>query len=305
MSEDMNVLLVGATGFLGIHICNLLLKEGYNIVGITHRKQHKDNLIPGVKYITMDISKEQEFSKLKDYNLDTIIHTAAYVNFEDKKDDLERCFNVNVRGTLNLLEYATENEIKHFVYSSSVSVYLEGTNKTFTEEDACSPSSYYGMSKLIGELLCKKYQKEQGINCCIFRYGGMYGYRANHKIPIIKFLENILKKEIITLFNENSRRNYLYVKDAAFANLFSITNKLRGTYNVVSDEYLKIVEMVKIITDIFKEYMPRVQYSNDKTKNDIVYDVAKLKNIYKGFPKYSFRESIYDIKSEIERYFKC
>jgi len=282
---------------LGNRIRNLLLNNGHSLVGITHSKQHKNNPESGITYIQIDISKKEEFDKLNGHTFDAIIHTAAYISFENNKESLKKCFDTNILGTLNMLNYARNKDIRHFIYSSSVSVYSENINKILTEENDCSPSSYYSISKLMGEFFCREFQE---IDCCIFRYGGMYGNGGNHGVSIMEFLKRILEKRKIILFNKNSSRNYLYVKDAALANLFSIENNLIGTYNIVSDECLKIIEIVRIMAEAFKDYSPQIEHSHDEAKNDLIYDVSKFKCKCRNFPQYSFKRSIYDMKSEME-----
>jgi len=294
----MRVLVTGAGGFLGKYICDRLKENNHEIVGLLHSKDK--NVDFGVEYIQMDISKKDQFKKkLNNQYFDAVIHNAAYVTFEDNNNNFRKLFNVNVQGTLNVLNYSIQSDVENLVYSSSVSVY-ENKSGLISETTNCLPSSYYGMSKLMGELLCKKYQQDNDLNCSIFRYGGIYGYDARHNISIMNFINNIMKSEEITLFNENSFRNYLYVKDAAFANLFGIENKLEDSYNIVTDETLRILEMVNIITDLFEEYNPKVSYSHDNVENNVIYDVQKFKAICKNFPQYSFEEAIKDIKLRLE-----
>lgn len=293
----MKVLVTGAGGFLGEYLTKLLLTNGHEVLGLVH-SPNKD-IKPEIKYIKFDITSENHYKKLKNHCFDTVIHNAAYVDFNDTLESFDHFINVNVRGTLNILDFCIENGVSNIIYSSSVSVY-ENTIGCLSENHECNPKSFYGMSKLMGELLCQKYQSETDLNCCILRYGGIYGYGARHNISIMNFINSIIDKQEINLFNENSQRNYLYVKDAAFANLFALENHLKGKYNIVSNENLKLLEMVDIISDIFDDYSPKINYSNDNIENNVLYDPKKFINICKEFPKYSFEESINDIKKRID-----
>lgn len=297
----MEVLVTGSGGFLGGYINEFLIENNHEVVGLVHNVNKPVN--SEVTLINVDITEKNELKNIKNYNFDAVIHNAAHVNFNENTKTLKELIDVNVNGTLNVLNFCVENNVKNIFYSSSVSVYEETTG-LISEKNDCNPITFYGMSKLMGELLCKKYQREYNVNCCIFRYGGIYGYGSRHNISIMNFIYNVLNKKEINLFHENSLRNYIYVKDVAFANVFALENELAGLFNIVSDENMKLIEMVDIVCDVFKEYEPRINYSHDNIDNTVLYDSQKFISICKDFPKYSFEDAIKDIKHRIDSFEK-
>lgn len=162
----MKLLVTGATGLLGQHTVKLLRGIMSYEVFTTARSRHYDD-----GTLTIDLSKSEEVSRQLPQGLHCIIHLAAHVPPVEKNAEMETVLSNNTQATMNLLEFAAKNNVKHFIYGSSIAVYGQNpSERPLTEEDIPSPDNFYALSKLSGEILVNAYAVAYGIHIKILRF---------------------------------------------------------------------------------------------------------------------------------------
>lgn len=221
------ILLTGAAGFIGSHTADRLLKMGYKVVGLDELNDYynpewkKDNLNrllqqDNFDFVQADIRDLLALQKIaKENHFDGIVHLAARAGVRPSIAEPLLYEEVNVRGTLNLLEIARQAQINQFVFASSSSVYGNQSKVPFVETDPVNaPISPYAASKKAGEMFCHSYAHLFGINCICLRFFTVYGPNGRPDMAPYIFTEAILRGKSIKKFGTGeSQRDYTYIDD--------------------------------------------------------------------------------------------
>lgn len=226
-----NVLVTGGAGFIGSNIVDLLIGNGYNISVIDNLYTgKKENLNKKARFYRRDIRNRNLKEVFKKEKPEFVIHHAAQVNVRKSMSDPEFDADVNIMGTINLLECCKNFNIEKIVYASSGgAVYGEPQYLPADESHPINPISQYGASKHAVEHYLELYWKNFGIDYVSLRYSNVYGPRQDPfgeggvvAIFIGKFLKNL--KPVI-FGDGNQTRDFVYVGDVANANLVSLIKK--------------------------------------------------------------------------------
>ncbi len=254
--KEKKVLVTGASGFVGSHLCEALLHSGYNVIGMSFGDQHKTVRFRSDKNFQMvecDIRNfDDVFRIFKKYKPDGIFHTAAILPSREKDDDPADFFEVNTLGTLNLLEACRLLDIKKFVYSSSTSMY--GKNPKCLRADEkypVNPSDFYELTKLAGENFCKLYSQTYHIKTVVLRYAGVFGL-GRKQGAVAVFVKNALLNKPLNILGDITW-NMVYVKDVAKANILAF-EKLDALnfeiINIANDREIHIKDLAQKIIKI-------------------------------------------------------
>ncbi len=240
----MKILVTGVAGFIGSHLAQILLERGDKVLGI-------DNFYSGteenIKYLNSCDKNNQftfieadirDFDKInqiiKIYNIDQIYHLAAIVSVQESIENPLLSNEVNVKGTLNILEASRKNDVKRVVFSSSAAVYGDEPTLPKDENSITKPISPYGYEKLMGEYYMKLYNELYDLETVILRYFNVYGSRQNSKSDysgVISIFEESFKnaKSPNIYGNGEQYRDFVYVKDVVKANIKAMnTTTLSG-----------------------------------------------------------------------------
>jgi len=223
----MNILLTGAAGFIGSHLCEKLLADEHRIVGLDNfdefysPRTKRDNLslcLTNDKFslVEGDIrDRECVASVVSGAKIDMIIHLAAKAGVRPSIQNPAVYQDVNINGTMNLLEAAREYAIKKFIFASSSSVYGNNTKVPFSESDNVDyPISPYAATKKAGELICHTYSHLYDIGITCLRFFTVYGPRQRPDLAIHKFSRLIEAGQPIPVFGDGSmRRDFTYIDD--------------------------------------------------------------------------------------------
>lgn len=221
------ILITGAAGFIGSNLVDSLLKDGYAVMGIDsfdpyYDRKVKENNISGAL-----LNREYSFKEgdirdtyfindcFSEFNPGIIIHLAAKAGVRPSLADPKAYYDVNVMGTLNLLEMMKKNNIYKMLFASSSSVYGNNEKVPFSETDNVDfPISPYAATKKAGELLCHTYHHLYNLSIFCLRFFTVYGPRQRPDLAIHKFTKSILKGEQISLYGDGSTsRDYTYIDD--------------------------------------------------------------------------------------------
>lgn len=230
------VLCTGAAGFIGSHICDRLVEDGHEVVGIDNLSTGKlDNLNPHIKFEVSDVEfcipEKDGWGRERDF--DYIFHTAAKARVQPSIEDPVSYHRVNVLGTLNLLEYCKRSGAK-MIFSGSSSIFDDST-LPFYEDTPKNPKSPYALQKHIAEQYIRLYGELYDIDYTILRYFNVFGERqiteGAYAAVVGIFMNQKAEGKPLTIFGDGEkRRDFTYVKDVVEANILGMENS--GTYNV-------------------------------------------------------------------------
>jgi len=219
-----------------------------------------------------------------------VIHLAAIVSVDEAIENPALTYDVNIRGTLILLENARKYEVDRFVFASSTAVYGEPPKIPITEDMPTNPINPYGASKLAAEALVNAYAKTYGLSTISLRYFNVYGSRmktGSYAGVIAKFITAALRGEPLIIYGDgNQIRDFVYVEDVARANVIAIKSKATGSFNVGTGVGTRILELAQKIRSIIKSRSKII--FNEPRPGDIkrsVADIQKTRRVLKWFPK--------------------
>ena len=234
----MKILLTGGAGFIGSHVADLLIKEGHHVIIIDNLSHGgKIHINPAAFFYHLDIrdeSLEEVFAREKP---EVLNHHAAQVSVRDSVTDPIYDLEVNIRGTVHLLELSRKYQVKKVIFASSGgAIYGEQDYFPAEENHSMRPLSPYGVAKLAGESYLYYYQQNFDLPSVILRYANVYGPRQDpfgEAGVIAIFSQGMLdgKQPIINGSGEQTR-DYVYVEDVARINLLASKEDVRGAFNV-------------------------------------------------------------------------
>ncbi len=303
------VLVTGGAGFIGSHLCEALLKRGNNIICVDNFDSYynpkiKEDNIKNIlknrdfKLYKIDILDKQKLSRIfSKHNINKIVHLAARVGVKASFKDPQFYNEINVTGTLNLLELAKKFRINNFIFGSSSSVYGVNNKFPFSENDALNNIiiSPYAISKRNSELYCELYSKLYNLNVTCLRFFTVYGPRNRPDMAIYKFTDKIIKREFIEVYGDgNSERDYTYIDDIINGILLALDKNFG--FEIINLGNSNPVKLNYLISLIEKELCKKAKIkklSDQKGDVPITYaDISKAKKLLLWKPEIKLEEGI-------------
>jgi UDP-glucuronate 4-epimerase len=259
------VLVTGHAGFIGSHLTKKLLKEGYQVIGVDNYNNYynpewkKENV---KEFLTNKNFNEQkldivDYQKLKiifeENEFDLVVHLAARAGIRPSLINPLLYEEVNVKGTLNLLELARKHQVKQFIFGSSSSVYGNQEKVPFAEDDpANQPVSPYAATKKSGEMLCYTYSYLHDIKMTVLRFFTVYGPKGRPDMAPYLFTEKILTGKTITRFGDGSTsRDYTYIDDAVAGIMTAIDKPFKfEIFNLGNNRPVSLNDFIALIEKI-------------------------------------------------------
>ncbi|MCW5906557.1 MAG: GDP-mannose 4,6-dehydratase [Chitinophagales bacterium] len=303
-----NILLTGGAGFIGSHLSEKLLSFGYNLTVIDNfddfypevvKRTNIAGLLENKSYrlIEADIRDKTVYTRLSTTKFDAIIHLAAKAGVRPSIQQPELYEDVNMNGTLNLLEFARKNSIKHFVFTSSSSVYGVNPNVPWKEDlNLYQVISPYAATKLSGEHIGHVYSHLYGIRFIALRLFTVFGPRQRPDLAIHKFAKQIVNDEEITLFGDGSTsRDYTFVADIVdgYTAALNYTQSNFEVFNLGNSNTVTLLEMVEGLEKVFgktarKKFMEEQPGDVPRTFADI----SKASQLLSYNPKTNFLKGL-------------
>ena len=258
----MNFFITGGAGFIGSHLIKALLEKNHHIVCFDDFNDYyspvtKRNNIQGYvnnsnfKLIEGDIrdSALLENIFLKN-NFDCMVHLAARAGVRPSIYYPRLYADVNILGTLNVLECAKKYKVKKFIFASSSSVYGNNKKVPFLEIDPVDfPISPYAATKRAGELLCYNYHHLYGISIACLRFFTVYGPRQRPEMAIHSFIRSIARDETIIMYGDGlTSRDYTYVDDIVSGIFLSIEKEFGfEIFNLGNSYPVSLIDLIRMI----------------------------------------------------------
>jgi len=254
--------VTGAAGFIGSHVAEALLSRGDRVFGLDNfdpfydRALKEENLSalrgrPGFSFAEGDIRDAGALARWgEDVLPDAVIHLAAKAGVRPSVADPAGYADVNVHGTIRVLEWARERRVPRVLFASSSSVYGGNTKVPFSEDDFVDhPVSPYAATKKAGELLCHTYCHLYGMNIAALRFFTVYGPRQRPEMAIRKFTRSIFEGAAIDLYGDgSSRRDYTYIDDIV-SGVLGALDAPRGyrVYNLGESATIPLSDLVTLL----------------------------------------------------------
>ena len=256
--KGATVLVTGATGFIGSHFVEYTSSLEHEILVIDNfLTGKKSNLILAERNCKINIINEdiRNLNKIKSFfkDADVVVHFAAMTGVIESLEKPIEFSDVNIMGTLNLLEICREFNIPKFVFASTGAVY-GNQSPPFKEDMLPSPISPYAASKIAGENYCNAYNETFDLSCSILRFTNVFGPRKSfgpYANVIPKFVRAGLKSEPITIFGDGDQeRDFVFVKDIAKACFLAASNKNSGVFNIATGINTSVNNLIKKIEKV-------------------------------------------------------
>ncbi|RLE63490.1 MAG: nucleoside-diphosphate sugar epimerase [Thermoprotei archaeon] len=293
------IVVTGGAGFIGYHTVKRLIKEGLDVSVI-------DNLHSAIaleelkKYeIKLNVVDIRDLDKLKTLMKDTeaVLHLAALIDVEESLRNPYLYHQVNVCGTVNILEIARTYDIDKIILASSAAVYGEPSKIPISENSPLRPISPYGLSKVIAERYCKMYHELYGLNVLILRYFNVYGeYQSSEYAGVItKFIERILERKPPVIYGDGRQtRDFVYVNDVVSANLLALKSTIDfGIFNIGTGRAISINELASMLIEMVGLKLKPVYLP--PRPGDIphsVADISHAREVLKYHPRTSLRDGL-------------
>lgn len=304
----MVVIVTGAAGFIGSNLVEKLLQDNHFVIGLDNFEDFYDpkikrkniqkasgnkNFILAVGDIRNKLFLEKIFISHK---IDLVVHLAAKVGVRPSIQSPELYYDINLMGTLTLLEVMKKANVKKIVYASSSSVYGNNKKVPFSEEDSVdNPISPYAATKKAGELLCHTYHHLYDFDIFCLRFFTVYGPRQRPDLAIDKFTRLIMEGKSIPFYGDGStERDYTYIDDIIDGINKAIKN-LKGyeIFNLGESKTITLSKMVSTLENALgkKAILERLPFQPGDV-NRTYADITKAK-IKLGYnPKFTFEDGI-------------
>lgn len=247
------VLVTGGAGFIGANLVRLLLEESHRVRVLDNfsagRKEYLDGL--DLEIAEGDILDKEMVAQAV-AGMDSVVHLAAQTGVPGSLADPQRDCEVNVIGTLNVLEGCRHAGVDRFVFASS-NAPLGRQPPPATEDKAPLPISPYGASKLAGEAYCLAYHGSWGLGTVVLRFGNVYGPYSAHKDSVVaRFFKDILDGGQITIDGDGGQtRDFIYVSNLCRAILLALGGNVCGeVFQVATGVETSIIELAEIVRGV-------------------------------------------------------
>lgn len=304
----MEYLVTGCAGFIGSHVVDRLLGMGKKVMGVDNfdsfydpniKKRNIEHNLKNVNFnlYSADIREKDDMEKIfKDNNIEIIIHLAARAGVRPSIQNPLLYEDVNIKGTINILELSKEFGINNFIFGSSSSVYGVNEKIPFNEKDTVEKAiSPYAASKRACEIFCYTYHHLYGIPVTCLRFFTVYGPRQRPEMAIHKFTRLIDNGKEIEMYGDGtSRRDYTYISDIVDGIIATLDKKFG--YEVINLGDSRTVELQYLIK-LIGEYLGKkaiIKHIPDQPGDvPITYaDVSKAKKLLGYNPEVSIEKGI-------------
>jgi UDP-glucuronate 4-epimerase len=291
----MKVLITGAAGFIGSHLSERLLDDGLMVVGLDnfddfYNPQIKRQNIRGClknknfKLIEADIRDSAAVDKTVGGGIEIIVHLAAKAGVRPSIEKPLLYADVNINGTMVLLEAAKKHKVNKFIFGSSSSVYGNNKKVPFSERDSVDfPISPYAATKKAGELICHTYHHLYGISITPLRFFTVYGPRQRPDLAIHKFAKLIEQGKPIPVYGDGAMmRDFTYIDDIIDGTVAAM-NKCTGfsIYNLGKSRPISVNDLIAEIEKALgkkavKQYLPSQPGDVERTFADVTKAINEL-----------------------------
>ena len=277
--KNKRILITGAAGFIGTHLTRYLLEKNYDLTLVFHRKRINKEFKNYTNQILLDFAQEKAFRKVP-RKITAVFHLANVAPKDDSFESVRETFNINSFGTLRLLEICCNRGVQKFINSSSISVYGIYRKGKISERHLPKPDSYYGISKLTGELYCERFNNLSKLSVISLRYSSVYGEGQKPDTVLPIFINKARKDKNIQIYGKGMKtQDFVYIKDVVKANYLALHSNERGPFNIASGKGTNVVNLANLTKDVFSSGKSRIIFNSKRQGDNTNYyfDISKAK----------------------------
>ena len=307
----MKIIITGAAGFIGYHLCESLLKDGIQILGLDNLNNYYDQNLKlerlkrlknhnNFMHKKIDILNLKNLEKIfKDFKPNKVINLAAQAGVRFSIKNPHAYIDSNITGFINLIELSQRYDVNSFIYASSSSVYGGNEKLPFSESDMTNkPISLYGASKKSNELIANSYSSLYGLNTTGLRYFTVYGPWGRPDMAYFIFTKKILAGEPIEVYNNGKmKRDFTFIDDIILGTKSAIEKNYKcEIFNLGSSKNEELMDLIKTIEyklakKAIIKYLPIQPGDAIETYANIDKSIEKLNynpkiSINNGIPKF-------------------
>lgn len=304
------VLVTGCAGFIGSHLCERLLSEGFAVLGVdcftdyyspSLKKENLQSLLkhPHFEFWNLDLVSADLKPLIQ--RVGAVFHQAGQPGVRASwRESFQVYLANNVLATQRLLEACIGAPLHRFVFASSSSVYGDADRYPTSEETLPQPVSPYGATKLAAEHLCRLYWKNFGVPTISLRYFTVYGPRQRPDMAFHKFIRALFQEQTIEIYGDGQQtRDFTYVSDIVEANLLALRSGYVGeVFNIGGGSRISLEEVLNLLEEITGCSSQRVYQPSQK--GDVLHtgaDITKARRMLGYKPRVSLREGL---QAEVE-----
>lgn len=296
----MTVLVTGGAGYIGSHVVEMLIEEGFDVVVFDNLSAgHRQAIHKDAKLVQGDLLNKNDLASLfETHEFEGIMHFASHINVGESMENPFKYFNDNVLAVMNVLEFATQHDVKRFILSSTANLFDDPQTVPISESEPLIPGSVYGETKFWAERILHWMDRIYGLKYCCLRYFNACGAHPDghigedhqpesHLIPLV--LQVALgQREQITIFGTDYDtpdgtciRDYVHVLDLATAHILAFRAIQEGdsrAYNLGSGTGYSVRDVIETVRKVTGHAIPIVE--GERRAGDLptlVADSTKIK----------------------------
>lgn len=277
------VLITGGAGFIGSHIARFCAEAGAVVTVLDNLRTGRADNLAGVRarLVEGSVTDAALVTRLCQ-DVDYVFHMAAMVSVRESFEKPRECREVNVQGTLNVLEAARRQGVGKVVLSSSAAVYGDHPAVPVRESAPTAPISPYGDSKLEAERLAEQYTRQHGVPTASLRYFNVFGPRqdagSSYAAAVPAFIESALAGRDLIIYGDGRQtRDFIHVRDVVAANVLAATSAMTGACNVASGTGTTIRDLATQVLELAGA-SSNIRYVEGRP-GDIHYSVADIRKL--------------------------
>ncbi|MCY9017515.1 GDP-mannose 4,6-dehydratase [Priestia megaterium] len=280
----MKAIVTGGAGFIGSHLVEELIIKGFEVHIIDSMISGKqENIHPLATLHVEDICSKQTKQIILKEKPNIVFHLAAQADVSRSINDPQYDADVNIKGTINILEACRDASVDKIIFASTSAVYGELQKDLITEMDPTVPISYYGLSKLTAESYIRLFSRLYGLSYTILRYGNVYGPRQTPKGEggvVAVFLDRLNKGTMLNIHGDGEQtRDFVYVKDIVQANIAAID---KGHQEVIHASTMQRTSVNRLLKELEKIHGSKINISYTEGRpGDIKHSCLDSKKAHK------------------------
>lgn len=309
------VLVTGGAGFIGSHIAEAYLREGWEVVVLDDLSRGQESNVPkGARFVRADIRSPEARQSIATGRFDVLNHHAAQIDVRVSVDRPSFDSHINVVGFVNLLEGAGEGGVRRVIFASSGGVVYGDPAVIPTPETAPKlPVSPYGVSKLAGEYYMRALAALRGFEGIPLRYANVFGPRQDPKSEagvVSIFVSRLLAGQSLTIFGDGRQtRDYVFVKDVARASVLaaSVAIPRNGgfdgpAFNIATSVQRNVLDLAASVGQVLGR-KPELEYDQPRPGELLrsALDVSKAKKVLGWTPQYVFEDGLRELVDWVKK----
>lgn len=304
----MSTMVTGGAGFIGSHIVDKLIEKGHKVVIVDDLSTgRKENLNQKARFYKIDLRSKKDLEKtFKEENIEKVIHQAAQASVIKSTKEPDFDAEVNIIGTINLLECCRRYDTEKIIYASTGgAIYGEPEYLPMDEKHPIKPLSHYGLGKYVAEQYMSLYQRLYGLRYTALRYSNVYGPRQDphgEAGVIAIFTKKLLEDKKPVIYGDGKQtRDFVYVKDVVEANILALEKGENDYCNICTGKQTSVNEVFEMLRKITGKNT-KAEYEKER-KGEIRYcslDYTKAQKTLNWKPKTRIEEGL----KETVDYFK-